>query len=111
MNTKNKPLFQDFKPVTKQEWTDRVNLDLKGEDFNRKLVWKTLNNIDFQPFYTADEALNYLPNTGENAQTLINYRSIEVVSAETGNQQALKAIKEGVTGLIFERFGSSLMIK
>ena len=102
MNTKNKPLFQDFKPVTKQEWTDRVNLDLKGEDFNRKLVWKTLNNIDFQPFYTADEALNYLPNTGENAQTLINYRSIEVVSAETGNQQALKAIKEGVTGLIFE---------
>jgi len=102
MSTKNKPLFTNFKPVTKQEWIDRVNIDLKGEDFNRKLVWKTLNKIDFQPFYTADEALSYLPNTGENTHALINYRTIKVFSAEAGNQKALKAINEGVTGLIFE---------
>lgn len=102
MSTIDKPLFTDFKPVTKQEWIDRVNTDLKGEDFNKKLVWKTLNNIDFQPFYTADDASRFLTHTGENAQALINYRHIEVATAEAGNEKALKAIKEGVTGLIFE---------
>ena len=102
MSTIDKPLFTDFKPVTKQEWIDRVNTDLKGEDFNKKLVWKTLNNIDFQPFYTADDASRFLTHTGENAQALINYRHVEVTTAEAGNEKALKAIKEGVTGLIFE---------
>lgn len=100
MNT-NKKLFSEFTPITKQQWIERVNTDLKGEDFDKKLVWRNLNNIEFQPFYSADYALNYLKNTGENTPALINYRKIEVASVETGNASALKAVTEGVTGLIF----------
>lgn len=102
METNKNTLFSDFKAVTKQEWMDKVNIDLKGEDFNKKLVWKHLNGIDFQPFYSTEDAPEYLTNTGENAQVLVNYRTIQVVSAEGGNKQALKAICEGVTGLIFD---------
>lgn len=102
MDTKNNILFSDFNPVTKQEWMDKVTIDLKGEDFNRKLVWKHLNGIDFQPFYCAEDASKHLTNTGENAGSLINYRTIQVLSAEGGNKLALKAICEGVTGLIFD---------
>ncbi|WP_308990942.1 methylmalonyl-CoA mutase family protein [Mariniflexile litorale] len=102
MNTNNIPLFSEFKPVTKQEWLDKVNIDLKGDDFNRKLVWKNLNDINIQPFYNTEDALDYLSHTGENSQALINYRCICVLSVESGNKQALKAIKEGVTGLLFE---------
>lgn len=102
MKTNKNTLFSDFKPVTKQEWMDKVNIDLKGEDFNRKLVWKHINGIDFQPFYCAEDASEHLANTGENAGALINYRTIQVISAESGNKQALKAINEGVTGLIFD---------
>ncbi|WP_445738176.1 methylmalonyl-CoA mutase family protein [Mariniflexile sp.] len=98
----NKKLFPEFAPVTKQQWIEKVNADLKGEDFNRKLVWKNLNDIDFQPFYNVEDSLNYLTNTGENTPALINYRSIKVTSEESGNQQALKAVSEGVTGLLFE---------
>lgn len=101
MNADNKKLFSEFTPVTKQQWIERVNADLKGEDFNRKLVWKNLSNINFQPFYNAEDTLDYLTDMGENAQALINYRSIDVVSAEAGNKQALKAVNEGVTGLLF----------
>lgn len=100
MKTTNK-LFSEFTPITKQQWIEKVNIDLKGEDFNRKLVWKNLSNIDFQPFYNAEHPFNYLTNTGENARELINYRTIEVLTAEGGNNSALKAISEGVTGLIF----------
>ena len=106
MNTKNNPLFSNFNPVTKQEWLEKVNVDLKGEDFNRKLVWKNLSNIDFQPFYNAEDKLAYLTNTGENAQALINYRSIEVSSAESANKLAIKAVSEGVTGLLFQLKGN-----
>ena len=101
METNKNNLFSDFKPLTKQEWMNKVNIDLKGENFNRKLVWKHLNDIDFQPFYCAEDASKHLANTGENAESLINYRTIQVQFAESGNKQALKAIKEGVTGLVF----------
>lgn len=101
MNT-SKKLFSEFTPITKQQWIDKVNTDLKGEDFNRKLVWKNLNNIDFQPFYNPEDKLNYLANTGENASSLVNYRQIETNTAETANSLAIKAINEGVTGLLFK---------
>ncbi len=101
MKTNKNILFSNFKPVTKQEWIDKVNIDLKGEDFNRKLVWKNLNGIDIQPFYSTEDKLDFLANTGENAQNVINYRDIVVDSAESGNALAIKALDEGATGLLF----------
>ena len=102
MNDTNKKLFSDFKPATKQEWLEKVNIDLKGADFNRKLVWKNLSKINFQPLYLAEDKIEFLNNTGKNSQSLINYRKIVVDSAEKANQLALKAVEEGMTGLLFE---------
>ena len=92
MNDTNKKLFSDFKPATKQEWLEKVNIDLKGADFNRKLVWKNLSKINFQPLYLAEDKIEFLNNTGKNSQSLINYRKIVVDSAEKANQLALKAV-------------------
>ena len=100
MNSNHK-LFQDFTPVTKQQWIDKVTLDLKGEDFN-KLVWKNLNGLTFQPFYTIDDKVDFLAGTGENSQALINFRTIPVTNVEKANNEALLAIKEGMTGLVFD---------
>ncbi|CDF80711.1 methylmalonyl-CoA mutase, small subunit [Formosa agariphila KMM 3901] len=102
MSTKNKTLFSEFGPVTKDAWLEKVNIDLKGGDFNKKLVWRNLNGIDIQPLYTTEDSIKYLKNTGENAQALVNYRSVEVASAAQGNTLALKAIKEGINGLVFQ---------
>ncbi len=102
MNDNNKSLFLNFNPVSKQEWIEKVNIDLKGEDFDRKLVWKNLSKIDIQPFYNVEDEQQYLKNTGENSQSLINYRSIIVVSEQNGNTLALKAIEEGISGLLFD---------
>lgn len=102
MNDKNKSLFSDFNPVTKQEWIDKVNIDLKGEEFNRKLVWKNLSKIDIQPFYNSEDKQDFLQNTGGNSQSLINYRHIECATEESANELALKAIEEGINGLLFD---------
>ncbi|WP_179353900.1 methylmalonyl-CoA mutase family protein [Winogradskyella vidalii] len=102
MNNKNKPLFSEFSPVSKEQWMERVTVDLKGADFDRKLVWKNLSGIDIQPSYTSEDNITQLKNTGENAQALVNYRSIIVTSAVESNTLALKAIEEGINGLIFQ---------
>ncbi|MBI9040068.1 methylmalonyl-CoA mutase family protein [Lutibacter sp.] len=102
MNDKNKSLFSEFSPVSKQDWMERVTADLKGADYNKTLVWKNLSQINIEPFYTAEDTINCLKNTGENSQSLVNYRSIVVTTAENGNKLAAKAIEEGINGIIFE---------
>ena len=44
-------LFADFAPVSTQEWLDKINVDLKGADFEKKLVWKTNEGFKVKPFY------------------------------------------------------------
>jgi methylmalonyl-CoA mutase len=112
-NTKNS-LFQDFNPVSKQEWIDKVNIDLKGADFNKTLVWKNLSKIDFQPFYTKEDAQILLNNTGENSQNIVNYRLITGDSNEASNLLALKAVEEGINGLLFNvtnKTNASVLLK
>lgn len=101
MDDKNKKLFSDFPPVSTEQWMERVTVDLKGADFDRKLVWKNLTGINFQPCYNTENKITQLKNTGENSQTLVNYRRVSVCCADSGNELALKAIEEGINGIIF----------
>ncbi|WP_298476940.1 methylmalonyl-CoA mutase family protein [uncultured Maribacter sp.] len=101
MSNTNKKLFSDFEPVSKEKWMERVTADLKGADFDKKLVWKNLNKINIQPFYNTEDHKEYLKNTGENSPSLVNYRSIYVSSEKRGNALALAAIKEGHNGILF----------
>ncbi|WP_343329746.1 methylmalonyl-CoA mutase family protein [Polaribacter staleyi] len=102
MSNKNKPLFSDFPPVSTEQWMERVHVDLKGADFDKKLVWKNLTGINFQPCYNLENEITQLKNTGENSQSLVNYRSIAACCGKSGNDLALKAIEEGINGIIFQ---------
>ncbi len=102
MSDKNKMLFSDFPSVSTEQWMERVTADLKGADFDKKLVWKNLTGINIQPCYNTENEITQLQNTGENSQTLVNYRGIAVCCAKSGNDLAIKAIEEGITGIIFQ---------
>ncbi|MDP5105355.1 MAG: methylmalonyl-CoA mutase subunit beta [Polaribacter sp.] len=102
MSDKNKALFSDFPPVSAEQWMERVTADLKGADFDKKLVWNNLTGINFQPSYSIESKITKLQNTGQNSQSLVNYRSIAVCCAKSGNDSALKAIEEGINGIIFQ---------
>ena len=102
MNNKNKPLFSEFPPVSTEQWMERVTADLKGADFDKKLVWKNLSGINIQPCYNSESKITQLKNTGENSQGLVNYRKVPVCCGETGNDLAKKAIEEGINGIIFQ---------
>jgi len=106
MSDKNKPLFPEFPSVSTEQWMERVTADLKGADFDRKLVWKNLSGIKIQPCYNSENTIKQLENTGENSQSLVNYRNIAVCSAESGNDLAKKAVEEGMNGIIFKLDGN-----
>ncbi|WKK65545.1 methylmalonyl-CoA mutase family protein [Lutimonas zeaxanthinifaciens] len=101
-DSKDKMLFQEFIPPTKQEWIDKANVDLKGADFDKRLVWKNLNGINLQPFYTLDDQKELLNNTGINSEEVVNFRRINAKDAKIANQLGIKAVEEGMNGLIFE---------
>lgn len=34
-------LFSDFPAVSTEQWMEKITADLKGADFEKKLVWRT----------------------------------------------------------------------
>jgi methylmalonyl-CoA mutase len=45
-------LFKQFSTISEDQWLDQIKSDLKGADYNKKLVWKTLDGIVMKPFFT-----------------------------------------------------------
>ena len=51
-------LFEQFPPVSSEEWMEKIRADLKGADFNKKMVWKTAEGFDVMPFYRKEDIEN-----------------------------------------------------
>ena len=48
-------LFSEFQAPTTQEWLDKIEVDLKGADFQKRLVWRTNEGFNVQPFYRRED--------------------------------------------------------
>ena len=48
-------LFNEFDTLTPAAWKQKIQVDLKGEDYNEALVWKSNEGIDVKPFYSAED--------------------------------------------------------
>jgi len=61
MSIENK-LFQEFLPVATEQWEEVILKDLKGADYQKKLVWRTDEGFQVKPYYRAEDlnALDYL---------------------------------------------------
>ena len=47
-------LGQDFPPVSTEAWEAAIQKDLKGADYEKKLVWRTDEGIAVRPYYRSD---------------------------------------------------------
>ena len=52
---KAKKLMAEFPPVTTQEWEEAIAKDLKGADRTKKLVWRTMEGFNAEPYYRAED--------------------------------------------------------
>ena len=112
----NKKLFDMFPPVSTEEWMAKINADLKGADFAKKLVWRTNEGFDVQPFYRREDlegltALDTLPGefpylrgTRDNNDWLIR-QEVLGENADAMNAHAKEIIIKGVQALGISLFG------
>lgn len=110
MAEKKEKLFDMFPPVSTQEWKDKIIVDLKGADFDKKLVWRTNEGFNVQPFYRKEDIENlpgigslpgefpYIRGTRDNNDWLIRQEVIGD-TAEEMNHHALHIIDKGVEAL------------
>jgi methylmalonyl-CoA mutase len=61
-NEGDKKLFTDFPEVTTSMWEEKIMADLKGADYQKKLVWQSDEGIPVKPFYREEDIqdLEYL---------------------------------------------------
>ena len=63
MEQEKKPEFlKDFPAVSTQEWEEKIHEDLKGADYEKRLVWKTTDGITARPYYRSEhlESLSHM---------------------------------------------------
>ena len=110
----NKRLFEEFPPVTTEQWEAVIQKDLKGADYNKKLVWKTAEGFPVKPYYRAEDLKNIswigvmpdqFPYVRGN-KALENHwlvrQDILVTDVKEANAKALDAIKRGATSIGFK---------
>lgn len=115
LNNTNKimqKLFTEFTPTTTAQWKDQLVKDLKGIDYNT-LVWKTNSGIEIQPFYTKENlSSDYKPLFTHTDWDICEH--IVVTDEKKANEQALKALKGGASGLVFyihQKINTATLIK
>ena len=73
MDQDNKRLLTEFPPVTTAEWEEILFQDLKGADYQKKLIWKTIEGFDIKPYY-REEDIKGLPYIRSNPAEFPNVR-------------------------------------
>ena len=48
-------LAADFPPVPTAEWEAAIRADLKGADYEKKLVWRTEEGLAVRPYYRSED--------------------------------------------------------
>ncbi len=108
MAEKKLNLLADFPAVTTEAWLAKINADLKGADFNKKLVWKTNEGFNVMPFYRAEDIANlhlsdaapgnfpYVRGTKKNNNWYVR-QNMDVADAKSANEKMLDLLNKGIT--------------
>ncbi|PKA16324.1 methylmalonyl-CoA mutase family protein [Leptospira haakeii] len=114
-------LFSEFPPVSTEEWTNLIQKDLKGADFEKKLVWETQEGFKIQPFYRKENLKGkewllsnlpgkfpYLRSTRKLTNDWSIRQDIDTSDLKTAKELAVEAISNGVSalGLVLADVGS-----
>ena len=106
-------LFDQFPGVSTETWKEKVVADLKGADFDKKLVWRTNEGFNVQPMYRAEDIENlkttdsnpgeypFVRGTRTNNEWLIR-QDIVVEDVKAANEKAVDILAKGVTSVGFK---------
>ncbi len=105
-------LFSEFPPVPTAEWEAVIAADLKGADYDKKLVWRTAEGFNVRPYYRAEDLkdLPFLNTQAGEAPYLRGvckcndwrvHQTITVTDPRKANVEALAALDAGCDSIGF----------
>ena len=113
-------LFAEFQAPTTQEWLDKIEVDLKGADFQKKLVWRTNEGFSVQPFYRREDLANlktpdalpgefpFVRGNKKDSNEWYVRQNIKVDDPVEANKKALDILNKGIDSIGF-RFGGDMV--
>ncbi|MDL2241493.1 methylmalonyl-CoA mutase small subunit [Bacteroidales bacterium OttesenSCG-928-L03] len=117
-NSKEK-LFSDFPGISTDTWMAKITTDLKGADFEKKLVWKTNEGFSVRPFYRAEDIeglktkdslpgeFPYVRGTKKDNDWFVR-QDIVVEDFQAANAKALEILGKGINSLGFKIKGKEV---
>ena len=109
----NDNLFSEFPPVSVQEWKEKIIKDLKGGDYDKKLVWRTSEGFNVQPFYvkadisglkhihTYPASFPYLRGKNLDGNRWLTNERIEVDNVAGASAKAREVLQKGTQSITF----------
>ena len=106
-------LFKDFPPVSTRQWEEQIQKDLKGADYEKKLVWRTSEGFAVRPYFREEDLKDlpyldtvpgqqpYLRGTGTENNWLIRQGFSVKGSLKEVNARVLNALNRGVESIGF----------
>ena len=93
-------LFSEFDPISSKQWKQKIQFELKGEDYNDTLIWNSPENIKVKPFYNQEDLQENLP-VNQNANGFKICQNIFVFDLEKSIERAIESIERGADSIIF----------
>ncbi len=103
-------LFDMFPPVSAEEWRAKVDVDLKGVPFDKKLVWRTNEGFNVNPMYRREDIADlkttdslpgeypYIRGTRADNDWRIR-QEISADNAADANAKALEVLQKGANSI------------
>jgi methylmalonyl-CoA mutase len=104
--------LEEFQPIGTAEWAAAIAQDLKGADYEKKLIWRSEEGMTVNPFYRAEDLKNlesYDVLSGELSHRLGSQRTdgcgireaIDAADVEAANREAHAAVAAGAEEIAF----------
>lgn len=107
-------LFEEFAPVSYERWKEKTIADIKGADFDKRMVWRPIDGFSVEPLYRLEDLapVSYLdvlpgqfPYTRGTKKTSNDWyirQNISVTNPSQANNKALDVLQKGITSIGFE---------
>ncbi|MGB1284442.1 MAG: methylmalonyl-CoA mutase subunit beta [Polaribacter sp.] len=93
-------LFDEFDSVSPTAWKQKIQVDLKGADYNETLLWKTEEGIVVKPFYTKEDRTHQKIAIPKEDFTIC--QTIFIDDVKIANSLAIKVLQRGATAIQFK---------
>jgi len=120
MSNKKEKLFTEFTAPTTQEWLDKIEVDLKGADFQKRLVWRTNEGFNVQPFYRREDLKDlktpdalpgeypFVRGNKKDSNAWYVRQNIHVDDPAVANKKVLDILNKGVNSIGFRIKGKAV---